>query len=150
MLKPVMGLMFLCNPEADLSTLDQRRPRWMEEPELPPMEDPEFQAQMLDALAEMGNVLVGVYSRVMYEMCARRTMHSLPQVTRNSDCDAVCLALEEVCPPEQHRLVIDNQFVIGGRLIHLWCVISLQPDCFHGRCCRRVAGHLNFARVAGA
>lgn len=130
MLRPVMELMFLSRPEADLSVLDQRRPRWMDDADLPPMEDPEFQAQMMDALAEMGNVLVGVYSRSIYEMSARRTMHSLPRVTRHNDRQAICFTLEEACPAHQQRLVIDNQFVIGGRLIHLWCVISLQPESF--------------------
>ena len=130
MLKPVMGLMFLSRPGADLLGLERNCPGWLRNPQHSPIEDPEFRAQLLDALVEMGNVLFGVYSRGMYDISARRTTHTLPQVTCDIDRQAVYLALEEIGTAQQHRLVIDNAFRIGGRLVRLWFVICLRPDCF--------------------
>jgi hypothetical protein len=130
LLKPVLSLLFLSRPETDLKTLDSQKPGWMADQDTPAMEDAEFHAQMMDVLAEMGNVLIGLYSRSIYEMSALRTQHALPRIEQTTLISTVQGILDRDGIHDQPRLIIDHLFLIAGVPFHLWCVISLVPESF--------------------
>lgn len=130
LLKPVLSLLFLSSPDADLKTLDNARPGWMEDLGMPAMDDACFQAQMMDALSELGNVLIGIYSRLIHDLSALGTRRSLPRVEYVADPKAVPLNFHGVGTGDVPLMIIDHLIQVDGAPIHLWCVISFAPDSF--------------------
>lgn len=128
LMMPVLTLLFLSDADADLQTLERSKPGWMGEAGGPAMQDAEFQAQMTDLLGELGNVLIGSYTRTLFEWSALATRHSLPRVGGNVAWKDVLILLDH-CSVQRHPgLIIQHHLQIGGRPVSLWCVISLVPD----------------------
>lgn len=159
LLRPLLSLLFLSCPNTDLETLDTAKPGWLDDQITAPMKDAEFRAQMLDMLTEMGNVLIGLYSRAMFELSTLSAHHSMPLVDWHANPGTLMELLGRNGTPEQLCLVIDNQFLIAGHPIHMWCVISLSPGSFRNLlqgidACADLTGSLRepprFAQVVNA
>jgi len=120
-----LSLLFLSSPDSDLKTLGRLKPDWMGDHGIPNLGATDFHEQLMDAVAEMTNVSIGLYSQAIYNMCALNTHHSIPKLVRNpgpSSIQEVFTSLEIL---DQLLLVIENEFLFEDRPIHLWCVISL-------------------------
>jgi len=144
LMQPVLSLIFLSKPESDLETLESRKPGWMEDSELLNPEDAEHHQHIIDAMAELSNVLIGVYTKAIYEMCALNTHHSMPELSQDSTQRYFNGEVTSSGRPEQLAGVIENEIHVGKGLFFLWCVItfteeSLQilldqiKDCHHYR-----------------
>lgn len=123
-MRPVLSLLFLSDPDADLAVLDSRKPKWMKENGAEPTEDAAFQAQMMDTLAEIGNVFFGLYTKAIYRISALSTHHTVPEVLKDPDQQVIQQVLAASEMPDQLHLVIENEFVVVDRPIKLWCLIS--------------------------
>ena len=89
-----------------------------------------FHEQMMDTLAEMGNVLIGLYSKAIYRISDLNTDHSVPYALRDTDQQVIQRVLSSSEVSDQPYLVIENEFVIMDNPIKLWCVISPTQDSF--------------------
>lgn len=127
---PVLTLLFLSGSDADLQTLERNRPHWMSAQGELSLQDAEFQAQMVDLLGELGNVLFGSYSRTLYEYSALTARHSIPRVGGDTTWQDLLLAHDALGLQQQPGIIIEHQLHIGGRPVQLWCLISLEPDSF--------------------
>ncbi len=123
-IRPVLSLIFLSNPNADLAALDSQKPDWMQDNGSGHTDDAAFQEQMMDTLAEMGNILFGLYMKAIYKICDLNTQHSVPEALRDPDQQAIQQVLSSSGKSDQLLLVIENEFVVMGRPIKLWCLIS--------------------------
>ena len=123
-MRPVLGLLFLSNPDTDLAELDSQRPGWMQEDGTKKMDDAVFQEQMMGTLAELGNVLFGLYTKAIYKICDLNTHHSVPKPVKDPDQKAIKQVLSSSKISDQLHLVFENEFVVVDRPIKLWCLIS--------------------------
>lgn len=130
LMKPILSLLFLSSPNTDLKTLDSQKPGWMEDHGIPSSGDVDFYDQLMDAVVEMGNVLIGLYTKAIYNMCALSAHHSIPEVVRNPGQGTTQEVLATLQISDQLLLVIENEFHIRGKPIKLWCVISLTKGSF--------------------
>ncbi|MEJ8566508.1 chemotaxis protein CheC [Elongatibacter sediminis] len=128
-LMPVLSLMFLSDPGAELTSLEERKPNWMEDTSSA-LDDEECRAQILDAFSELGNVLVGACTRAIFELTGLRTQHSLPVVEFSHDRSKVDGLLVEGLDSPPMLVVIDNELLIGGRTLRLWSFITLDAVSF--------------------
>ena len=135
LLRPLLSLLFLSCPGTDLKTLDSSKPRWMDDQETAPMSDAGFLVQMQDLLTEMGNVVIGLYSKSILELSALSTYHSQPQVIWDTAPGTLRGMLSPAGSDDDPQVVVDNQFQIGGRSIRMWCVISLMSEAFSELLC---------------
>lgn len=129
-MRPILSLLFLSSPNADLATLDSEKQSWMHDNDYGHSNDSAFQDQMLDTLAELGNVLIGLYSKAIYRICKMNSDHSVPFALRDTGQKLMQSVLSSSEAPDQHYLVIENEFVVMGRKIKLWCLISPTRDSF--------------------
>lgn len=129
-MRPILSLLFLSSPEADLATLDTKKQSWMADEGN--SNDSAFHQQMLDTLAELGNVLIGLYSKTIYRICKMNSDHSIPHALRDQDQQLIQRVLSSSDTPDQPYLVIENEFVVADRTIKLWCLISPTHDSFQG------------------
>ena len=79
-------------------------------------------------MAEMGNVLIGVYTKAIYEMCALNTHHSMPELARNPGPRPVKRSPASPQTTDQLVLVIENEFHVRNKPFFLWCVIALTQE----------------------
>ena len=129
-MRPILSLLFLSSPNADLATLDSEKQSWMHDNDYGHSNDFAFQEQMLDTLAELGNVLIGLYSKAIYKICKMNSDHSVPFALRDTGQKLIQSVLSSAEAPDQPYLVIENEFVVMGRKIKLWCLISPTWDSF--------------------
>ena len=130
-MRPVLSLMFLSDTDADLATLDSQKPGWMQDNGSGNADDAAFYEQMMDTLAELGNVLIGLYTKAIYKIYALNTHHTLPEVLKDPDQRAMQQLLSSSAAPDQLHLVIENEFVVMDKPIKLWCLISPTQKSFH-------------------
>jgi chemotaxis protein CheY-P-specific phosphatase CheC len=141
-MKPLLSLMYLSDPNADLATLDSQKDQWMEGLGDGPNADAEFHNHMMDALAELGNVLIGLYSKAIYRICRMNSDHSIPYALKDKKQKVIRQVISSAEDPDQPYLVIENEFVIQGRNVNLWCVISPTQESFAGLM-KRIEGPLH-------
>jgi len=127
-MRPVLSLLFLCSPEADLEQLNRRMLECIHDADEHDSGEVLFHKQMMDALAEMGNVLIGLYSKAMYNICNLNTHHSLPFAVRDPDHRLIGRALSLLETMDQPFILIENEFVVMDRPIKLWCLISPSQE----------------------
>jgi chemotaxis protein CheY-P-specific phosphatase CheC len=120
-MRPVLSLLFLSSSDDELAVLDSRMPNWMRERNAG---DEDFHARMMDTLAELGNVLIGLYSKAMFLTCHLDTHHSVPSASRDPDQQDIHRFLSATGESGQPQLVIENEFVVMDHPIKLWCLIS--------------------------
>ena len=123
-MRPVLSLLFLSNPDTGLAELDDQKPDWMQEDGAEPGDDVVFQEQMMDTLAELGNVLFGLYTKAISKICDLNTHHTVPEPLKVPGQQAMKQVLSSSQMPDQLHLVIENEFVVVDRPIKLWCLIS--------------------------
>ncbi len=128
--RPVLSLIYLSSPDIDLATLDSQKPDWTQDDDTRNTTDEAFHEQMMDLLAEMGNVLFGLYTIAMYKICNLNTHHSVPEALRDPDQQALQQVLSSTEEADQLHLVIENEFVVMDRTIKLWCLISPTQGSF--------------------
>ena len=129
-MRPVLSLLYLSSPDIDLATLDSQKPDWTQDDDTRHTTDEAFHEQMMDLLAEIGNVLFGLYTRAMYKICFLNTHHSVPEVLRDPDQQTIQKVLSPTEVEDQLHLVIENEFVVMKRTIKLWCLISPTQSSF--------------------
>jgi len=129
-MRPVLSLLYLSSPDADLATLDHKKKDWMQDNGIHHNGETAFHEQMMDTLAEMGNVLIGLYSKAIYRISDLNTDHSVPYALRDTDQQVIQRVLSSSEVSDQPYLVIENEFVVMDNPIKLWCVISPTQDSF--------------------
>lgn len=129
-MKPILKLLFLSNPDADLVTLESQKPDWMQDIDKPHTDDAAFHEQMMDALTEMGNLLFGVYTSAIYMNYDLHTYHSVPKFLIVTDQQYVQQILSSPELLDKQHLVIENEFSALHKPIKLWCLISPTQKSF--------------------
>ena len=129
-MRPILSLLFLCSPDSDLEQLNRQMLECIQDSGAQDSDEIVFHAQMMDTLAEMGNVLIGLYSKAIYNICDLNTHHSLPFALRDPDQRLMQRVLSSPEASDQSYLVIENEFVVMDRPIKLWCLISPTQDSF--------------------
>jgi chemotaxis protein CheY-P-specific phosphatase CheC len=129
-LKPTLKLLFLSNPDADLSTLEDQTPHWMEDGKQSDSDDFAFLEQMIDTSTELGNVLFGIYTDAIYKVYDLHTRHSLPEFAITSDQQYISDMLSSSALLDKQHLVIENNFSLLNGHFGLWCLISPSKKSF--------------------
>ena len=129
LLKPVLSILFLSDPDIDLRTLDSRKPVWMEEPGQSDLSDANFFEQLKDTMTEMGNVLIGLYTKAIFNKFALAAHHSLPRV-KLPNPESLYEILNPLAMSNGLVLAIENEFHFASGTVCLWCVISLAEGTF--------------------
>ena len=129
-MKPILNLLFLSNSDVDLATLDNQKPDWMNDNRIQHTTDPVFHEQMMDTLAEMGNVIIGLYTKALYKNYDLNIHHSLPKTSRIPDQESISEILSTTNETQPLQLVIENEFVVMNKTIKLWCLISPTSKSF--------------------
>ena len=129
-MRPILSLMFLSSPDTDLDELDKQMPDWMQDKDGGREGYAAYREHMLDTLAEMGNLLIGLYSKGIYRISDINTHHTVPQVTRDPDQIAIHKLLSSPQAKDKFHLVIENEFVMMGKPVKLWCLISPSRESF--------------------
>jgi len=129
-MRPVLSLLFLCSPDTDLEELNRHM---QERSQNNGTRDPDgviFHEKMMDTLSEMGNVIIGLYSKAIHNIYHLNTNHSLPVALRDPDQQLVQRVLSLSQTSGQPYLVIENEIVVMERLMKLWCLISPTQESF--------------------
>jgi len=129
-MKPILNLLFLSSTDTDLATLDNQKPDWMRNSSLNHSSDPVFHEQMMDTLSEMGNVIIGLYTKAIYKNYKLNTHHSLPKTLEDPDQQAFSQILSSSEVSEPLHMIIENEFIVMAKPIKLWCVISPTLESF--------------------
>ena len=129
-LKPTLKLIFLSNPDADLSTLEDQTPHWMEDDKQSDSDDFAFLEQMIDTSTELGNVLFGIYTDAIYRVYDLHTRHSLPEFAIASDQQFIGDVLSSSALLDKQHLMIENNFSLLNGHFGLWCLISPSKESF--------------------
>lgn len=123
-LKPGLKLLFLSSPDADLSTLDDQTPDWMEEDDQPDQDYGVFLEQMIDTSKEFGNVLFGVYTSAIYSVFDLHTRHCLPEFSKITSQQPIHEVLSSRKLLNRQHLLIENSFSVSQNQFHLWLLVS--------------------------
>ena len=129
-MRPVLSLLYLSSPDVDLATLDHQKLGWMQDTGTQQTHDEIFHERMMDTLSEMGNVLIGLYSKAMFKICDLNAEHSIPYALRDPNQQVIQRVLSSPDVSDQSYLVIENEFIVMGRPLKLWCLISPTHDSF--------------------
>ncbi len=129
-MQPVLSLLFLSSPDDDLETLDGQVLDWIEDHGTVQAGPVPYREQMFDTLAEMGNVVIGLYSKAIYNLCNLNTHHLVPHVMKDPQQKIIQRVLSSAGDSAQTFLVIENEFVVMARSIKLWCLISPTEQSF--------------------
>ena len=129
-MRPVLGLLFLCSPDSDLEQLNRQMLERIQNNDTRDSDEIVFHEQMMDTLVEIGNVLIGLYSKAIRSIYQMNTSHSLPFALRDPDQRLIQRVLSSSEASDQSFLVIENEFVVMDRPIKLWCLISPTQKSF--------------------
>ena len=129
-LRPVLSLHFYADSDSDLTVLDHHQPDWMQKNAEDCAEDETYKEQMMDVFAEMGNVLVGQYTKSIFKIYGLNTQHSLPLVTKDPQQELTRQLLFSSRLDSIFHIVIENEIFLENKPIKLWCLISPTADSF--------------------
>ncbi len=124
-MKPLLNLLFLSSPDSDLESLEENKPNWLRDEESTPAGE-DFRMQMMDLLGELGNVLIGMYVKALFQIFRLNIKHSLPTTAFDLDQSTLRLLGEQANP----HIVIENEFQISENNLKIWCLISPSQDTF--------------------
>lgn len=130
MMKPVLSLLFLSSSDTDLTVLEHQRPEWMQNDDVEPLDDLAYHDQMMDVLAEMGNILMGQYTRGIFKICGLNTSHSVPLVMKDPLQATIRQVLTSSGKEGGMQLVIENELFLKNKPLKLWCLIAPSKDSF--------------------
>ena len=129
-MKPILNLLFLSSTDTDLATLDSQKPDWMRNSGLNHSSDPVFHEQMMDTLSEMGNVIIGLYTKAIYKNYKLNTHHSLPKTLADPEQQTFSQIVSSSEVSEPLHMIIENEFIVMAKPIKIWCVISPTLESF--------------------
>lgn len=131
-MKPVMCKLFMpsSNSDSDSSDVNGQQPEMSQDNVAIHMDETLYLKHMMDALAEMGNILIGLYSQSIYQVCGLNTHHSIPLVIKDPLQKTIQSVLAPAHGHEQHHLVVENEFYLAETSIKLWCIISPTDKSF--------------------
>ena len=129
-MKPILKLLFLSNPDANLVTLESEKPNWMHDNNESQMDDSVFDEQLMDALTEMGNSLFGIYTNAFYDTYDLYTHHSSFKSLRETDQQSIQQVLLSPGMLNKRHFVVENAFKVLNSHIRLWCLISPTQKSF--------------------
>ncbi len=129
-MKPILNLLFLSSTGTDLATLDSHKPDWMQNSGLNHSSDPVFHEQMMDTLSEMGNVIIGLYTKAIYKNYRLNTHHSLPKTLEDPEQQTFSQIVLSSEVSEPLHMIIENEFIVMAKPIKIWCVISPTLESF--------------------
>lgn len=129
-MRPVLSLYFYVNSDDDLQELDHHQPDWMTKDAEDCMNDIAFKEQMMDVFAEMGNVLLGQYTRSIFKIYGLKTQHSVPRVIKDPRQEATRQLLFSSAEKTKFHIVIENEIIMDDKPINLWCLITPTPKSF--------------------
>ena len=138
-MRPILSLLFWTGTDADLTILDQQEDDWMDDDAEEIPEDEEFHRQMMDTLAEMANVFIGLYAKAIYNICQLNTHYSVPFAMKDTNQEIVHQVLWSPEASDQLHLVIQNEFFVKDNPIKLWYLISPTDKSFRD-ILRRIEG----------
>lgn len=128
---PILSLMFLSKPDLDLDTIEGHKPEWMLEGQAGHLNHPGYQEQMMDALKEMGNVLIGLYSKSIFNVCGLSVNHSMPLVMKDPQQTIFQRMMFSENVRERIHLVIENDLFFDNGTMKMWFVVSPTPASFN-------------------
>ena len=129
-MKPVMSLLFMPRPGSDTSVSDNDDPDSMQDQITGYMDDARYREHMLDALGEMGNVLIGLYTQSIYKTYRLNSHHSVPLVMKDPRQKTIQRILYSMGEREKQHVVIENEFFLEDGAIKIWCLISPSEASF--------------------
>ena len=129
-MRPILGLMFLSSPDVDLAELDKQKPGWMQDPSAEGADIDAYKDQMMDTFTEMGNLIIGLYSKGIYKICDVNTHHTVPKATKDSEQEIIHRLLSSPGASDRFHLVIENEFMVMEKPIKIWCLISPTEKSF--------------------
>ena len=129
-MKPLLGLLYLSDDGSDLVTLDKRKPDWMLDADEQEKSDAAFHGRMMDKLTEMANVLFSLYTEAIYMIYDLHTYHSLTESLADPGQHTIQHVLASAESEDQLHLVIENDFIVQGKPIRFWCLISPTMNSF--------------------
>jgi chemotaxis protein CheY-P-specific phosphatase CheC len=135
-MKPILDLLYLSEPGADLATLDQEKPQWLRSETASESDEIEFHGQMMDMLSELGNVLIGMYIKALHGIFRVSAYHGAPQALVGTEQQL----MPDMAASDKHgqmNVVIENEFMISDQPINIWCLISPTHESF-GRLLPRI------------
>lgn len=128
MMRPVLSLLSLTGDE--LKQADSENQAGVKSDTAGLADSASYREQMLDALAEMGNILIGLYTKSIYKTCGLNTHHSVPLVMRDPHQTTIRRILYSSGERERQHIVVENELFLQGNPIKLWCLISPSPNSF--------------------
>jgi len=130
LMRPVLSLLYLASSDIDLNVQDRDKPEWMTNEGAGQVDDLAYREHMMDALAEMGNVLIGLYIRSIFKICGLNSRHSVPLVMKDPHQTTIRRILYSSEERERLHLVIENELFLEDKPLKLWCLISPARDSF--------------------
>jgi chemotaxis protein CheY-P-specific phosphatase CheC len=129
-MRPLLSLCFYANSDADLTALDHQKPDWMQKDDEDCVNDECYKKQMMDVFAEMGNVLLGQYTRSISNIYGLNAQHSVPLLTEDPQQLMTRKLLFSSGDKARFRIVIENEMILDDKPVMLWCLISPTADSF--------------------
>lgn len=123
-MRPVLSLYFYANSDDDLEELEHNKPDWMQKSPEDCVNDSVYKKQMLDVFAEMGNVLLGQYTKSIFKIYGLNTQHSVPLLIRDPQQVMTRQLLFASGEKSRFHIVIENEIIMDDKPINLWCLIS--------------------------
>lgn len=123
-MRPVLSLYFYANSDDDLEELEHNKPDWMQKSPEDCVNDSVYKKQMLDVFAEMGNVLLGQYTKSIFKIYGLHTQHSVPLLIRDPQQVMTRQLLFASGEKSRFHIVIENEIIMDDKPINLWCLIS--------------------------
>lgn len=129
-MRPILSLFFYANSEDDIEELEHRKPGWMQKSPEECLKDTAYKKQMMDVFAEMGNVLLGQYTKSIFKIYGLNTQHSVPLVIEDPQQVMTRQLLFASGEKSRFHIVIENEIIMDDKPINLWCLISPTAESF--------------------
>ncbi len=129
-MKPVMSNLYPSGSGQDSSASVSEALEAAEDQESGQLDETIYRGQMMDALAEMGNILIGLNTKSIHRMCGLNSRHSVPLVMLDSSQRTTQSILSVAGGLTQLHMAIENEFFLNDKPIKLWCLISPTKDSF--------------------
>ena len=128
MMKPVLNLMFPEDTGDDTEDLASHKASKTGSVEHPG--EVAFHEHMMETLAEMGNILIGLYTKALFKVFQIKVHHSVTQVLKDTEQQSIAQLLSSSADADQQHVIIENDFIAMDKPMKLWCLTSLAQDSF--------------------
>lgn len=86
--------------------------------------DARLNAQMMELLEELGNILCGVYSRALYKVCGLDSHHGMPVAAVDRQQNVLQKLFGEPAAGLQPLLVLENEYFVQDNPVRFWGLIA--------------------------